>query len=652
MTAGIDISDLSTTVRPQDDLYRYANGPWLDRTEIPADKAIYGAFHALLDTAEQNVRAIVERTAADQQPDGTEARKIGDLYTSFMDEETIERLGAGPIADQLALVAAVKDLDGLVAALGALELQGVPGIFYYGVDIDAKKSDEYIVYVTQGGISLPDESYYREDNFAEVRTEYVAHLARMLDLAGLPDATAAADRIFALETRLAAGHWDRVRNRDVSATYNKLDRAGLEALTPGLDWSVWLTNAGVPESAFEQLVVRQPDYLTAAAEALREVELEHWKEWLAWRVVHTAAPLLSKAFVDENFSFYGKTLTGAPELRERWKRGLGVVENALGEAVGQLYVGEHFPPIAKARMVELVANLVEAYRQRIDALDWMSPETRQQALDKLGMFTPKIGYPDKWKDYSGLEVHPDDLVGNVRRSVAVETARDLAKLGQPIDRTEWLMTPQTVNAYYNPRMNEIVFPAAILQPPFFDLEADDAVNYGAIGAVIGHEIGHGFDDQGSKYDGAGNLNDWWTDEDRAAFEERTAKLVEQYNALESTDAPGNKVNGELTLGENIGDLGGLSIGYVAYELSLAGGEPPAPVDGLTAGQRFFLAWALGWSTKAREAEAIRRLAIDPHSPPEFRCNAVARNIDAFHTAFDVTESDAMWLPPEDRVRIW
>lgn len=398
-------------------------------------------------------------------------------------------------------------------------------------------------------------------------------------------------------------------------------------------------------------MVRQPDYLTAAAEALREVELKHWKEWLSWRVVRNAAPLLSKAFVDENFSFYGKTLTGAPELRERWKRGLDVVENALGEAVGQLYVGEYFPPVAKARMVDLVANLVEAYRQRIDALEWMGPETRQQALDKLGAFTPKIGYPDKWKDYSALEVQADDLVGNVRRSVAVETARDLAKLGQPIDRTEWLMTPQTVNAYYNPRMNEIVFPAAILQPPFFDLEADDAVNYGAIGAVIGHEIGHGFDDQGSKYDGAGNLNDWWTDEDRAAFEERTAKLVAQYNALESTDAPGNKVNGELTLGENIGDLGGLSIGYVAYELSLDGGQA-APVDGLTAAQRFFLAWALGWSTKAREAEAIRRLAIDPHSPPEFRCNAVVRNIDAFHTAFGVTEDDDMWLAPEDRVKIW
>jgi putative endopeptidase len=651
MTAGIDSSDLSTTVRPQDDLYRYANGPWLDRTEIPADKAIYGAFHALLDDSERDVRTIVEQTAASEQPAGSEARKIGDLFNSFMDTERIERLGATPIADQLELVASIKDVDGLVAALGQLELQGVPGVFYYGADIDAKKSDEYIIYTSQGGITLPDESYYREDSFADVRTAYVAHLARMLELAGLPDSSAAADRIMALETRLAEGHWDRVRNRDVTATYNKVDRAGLEALTPDFDWAVWLTNAGVPDSAFAQLVVRQPSYLTAAAAALQEIDLDHWKEWLSWRVVHSAAPLLSKAFVDENFAFYGKTLTGAPELRERWKRGLGVVDSALGEAVGQLYVAEHFPPAAKARMVELVGHLVEAYRQRIEALDWMSPETRRRALDKLATFTPKIGYPDKWKDYSGLEIAADDLVGNVRRSVAVETARDLAKLGQPIDKTEWLMTPQTVNAYYNPRMNEIVFPAAILHPPFFDLDADDAVNYGSIGAVIGHEIGHGFDDQGSKYDGAGNLSDWWTDADRTAFEERTAKLVAQYDVLEPTDAPGHTVNGELTLGENIGDLGGLSIAYVAYTLSLGDADFPT-VDGLTGPQRFFLAWALGWSSKAREAEAIRRLAIDPHSPPEFRCNAVVRNIDAFHEAFDIADADGMWLAPEGRVRIW
>ncbi|MDX6237975.1 MAG: putative endopeptidase, partial [Kribbellaceae bacterium] len=524
MTTGIDSADLSGTVRPQDDLFRYVNGPWLDRTEIPADKAIYGAFHALLDTAEQNVRSIVEKAAAGDHAEGSEARKIGDLYASFMDEETIERLGSEPIAAQLELVRSVTDLDGIVKVLGTLEGEGVAGLFHYWVNADAKNSDQYVVHLTQGGLGLPDESYYREDSFAGERTGYVEHVARMLELADQPEPEAAADRIMAVETRLAAGHWDRVTNRDATLTYNKVDRAGLNELTPGLDWSDWLLAAGVPESAFEQVVVSQPSFLTAAAEALRDVELEQWKEWLSWRVIHNAAPLLSRAFVNENFAFYGRRLTGAPELRERWKRGLGVVQAALGEAVGQLYVAEHFPPAAKARMVELVANLVEAYRQRIDALDWMSPETRQRALEKLGQFTPKIGYPDKWRDYSGLEVRSDDLVGNVRRSVAVETARELAKLGTPVDRTEWFMTPQTVNAYYNPGMNEIVFPAAILQPPFFDLAADDAVNYGAIGAVIGHEIGHGFDDQGSKYDGVGNLNDWWTDHDRAEFDQRAERL--------------------------------------------------------------------------------------------------------------------------------
>jgi putative endopeptidase len=651
MTAGIDISGLSSAVRPQDDLYRYANGPWLEQHEIPADKAIYGAFHALSDTSEQDVRAIVEKAVAANHPDGSEPRKVADLYTSFMDEETIERLGAEPIADQLALVRSVEDLPGLVSALGELELQGVPGVFYVWVDADAKKSDEYVVYLSQGGISLPDEAYYREDQFAGVRTAYVAHVERMLELAGLPDPAGAAERIMELETRVAGGHWDLVKNRDVTLTYNKVDRAGLEELTPGFDWSRWLAGAGVPESAVDQVVVREPDFLTAAAAALQDVELGRWKEWLSWRIVHNAAPLLSKTFVDENFAFFGKTLTGAPELRERWKRGVGVVENALGEALGQLFVAEHFPPAAKARMVELVANLVEAYRQRIDALDWMGPDTRRRALDKLGTFLPKIGYPDKWKDYSALEIDPTDLVGNVRRSVAVETARELAKLGQPVDRTEWKMTPQTVNAYYNPRMNEIVFPAAILRPPFFDLDADDAVNYGAIGAVIGHEIGHGFDDQGSRYDGDGNINDWWTDEDRKAFEQRTDRLVAQYDVLSPAEVPDQHVNGKLTLGENIGDLGGLAIAYVAYQLSLDGAEPSV-IDGLTGSQRFFLSWANAWSTKTRAEEAARRLAIDPHSPPEFRCNAVVKNIDEFHQTFGVQEGDGMWLAPEERVRIW
>ncbi|GAA2800292.1 M13 family metallopeptidase [Kribbella solani] len=651
MTAGIDGAEASGAVRPQDDLYRFVNGAWLAEHEIPADKAIHGAFHALWDTAEQDVRAIVEKTVAAGHPAGSEPRKIADLYTSFMDTETIERLGAAPIADQLALVRSATDGSALAGVLGQLELQGVPGVFHYWVDADAKKSDENIVHLTQGGLSLPDESYYREDNFAELRTAFVAHVAKMLELAGAADPAGAAARVLELETRLASAHWDRVKDRDVQLTYNKLDRAGLEELTPGLEWKTWLAGAGVPESAFAQVVVREPDFLTAAAAALREIEPSRWQEWLTWRVVHSAAPLLSQAFVDENFAFYGKTLTGAPELRDRWKRAVGTVEQALGEALGKLYVAEHFPPDAKARMVDLVQNLVAAYRQRIEALDWMGPDTRQRALEKLGTFVPKIGYPDEWKDYSALEVAPDDLFGNVRRSVAVETERDLAKLGKPVDRNEWRMTPQTVNAYYNPRMNEIVFPAGILQPPFFDLVADDATNYGAIGAVIGHEIGHGFDDQGSRYDGDGNLNDWWTDDDRAAFEQRTDKLVAQYDLLEPAETPGQKVNGKLTLGENIGDLGGLSIAHVAYQLALNGAEDET-IDGRTGSERFFAAWAHAWATKTRPEEAARRLTIDPHSPPEFRCNAVVKNIDEFHTTFSTTADDAMWLDPADRVRIW
>ncbi|GAA0596995.1 peptidase M13 [Kribbella sandramycini] len=644
-------SNGSGPVRPQDDLYQFVNGAWLAEHDIPADKAIYGAFHVLRDTAEQDVRAIVEKAVAAGHPEGSDARKIADLYTSFLDAETVERLGAEPIADQLALADAVSDVPGLVAALGQLELEGVTGVFRVWVDGDAKKSDEYIVYLMQGGLSLPDESYYREEERADVRAAYVAHVAKLLELAGRPDPAGAAERILALETRLAANHWDRVRERDVTQTYNKLDRAALEALTPGLGWSRWLAASTVPESAFAQVVVREPSFFTAAAAALQEIPLAEWKEWLSWRIVHSAAPYLSSAFVEENFAFYGKTLTGAPELRDRWKRGIDVVEGSLGEALGQLYVAEHFPPAAKSRMVELVANLVEAYRQRIEGLDWMGPETRQRALDKLGTFVPKIGYPDKWKDYSALEVDPADLIGNLRRSVAVETARELAKLGTPVDRDEWHMPPQTVNAYYNPRQNEIVFPAGILHPPFFDLDADDAVNYGAIGAVIGHEIGHGFDDQGSRYDGAGNLNDWWTDEDRAAFEARTDKLVAQYDALSPAETPGQHVNGKLTLGENIGDLGGLAIAYVAYQLSLAGAEAPT-IDNTTGPERFFAAWAFAWATKTRPEEAARRLTIDPHSPPEFRCNAVVKNIDAFHDTYQTTEGDAMYLPPEDRVRIW
>jgi putative endopeptidase len=657
MSSGIDIAGLSTTVRPQDDLYRHVNGTWLDTTEIPEDRAIYGTFHRLHDLGERNLLAIVQELAASEAEPGTEARKIGDLFASFMDEPAIDARGAEPIAPDLARIAAVEDAEALTALMGELAGQGLGGFFSFFVDTDARDSGRYIAYLHQGGLGLPDESYYREDGFAPIREGYVAHIARMLTHADHADPDAAAWRVMAVETRLATSHWDRVRDRDATKTYNKVSRAELQALTPGFAWATWISalddvtpGSGV-ESAFDEVVVRQPSYLEEVAHTLGELPLEDLKDWLAWHVVHAAAPLLSSPFVSENFAFYGTTLTGAPQLRDRWKRGLAVVEGALGEALGKIYVERHFPPTAAARMQELVDNLVEAYRQHISALEWMSPVTRERALGKLDKFTPKIGYPKKWRDYSALEIDAEDLVGNARRSAAVELARDLDKLGKTVDRDEWFMTPQTINAYYNPGMNEIVFPAAILQPPFFDAEADDAANYGAIGAVIGHEIGHGFDDQGSKYDGDGNLNDWWTDDDRKEFELRTERLIVQYDALEPLQTPGQHVNGALTVGENIGDLGGLSIAYTAYRLSLKGGDAPQ-IDGLSGAERFFLAWAQAWRTKARNAEVERRLALDPHAPDEFRCNAVVRNIDAFHETFDVTEGDQLWLSPQERVRIW
>ncbi len=622
----------------------------------PPDKSVYGTFHRLRDEAEAQLRVIVEdaASASGSAAPGSEAQKVGDLYASFMDEAAIERLGTAPIATDLALVEEITDLAGLVRAFGVLERSGSGAPFGYFVNNDAMASDRYVMYLTQGGLSLPDESYYREDTFAEIRTAFLGHVTRMLVKAGITDeagAAGAAERIMALETRLSRSHWDRVTNRDATKTYNKVDRKGLEELIPEFDWTSWIDALNVPQSAFSEVVVRQPSFFTALGKALTEVPLADWKTWLTWRTVHGSATLLNAELVQENFDFYGRTLTGATQLRERWKRGVGLVEGSLGEAVGKLYVEAHFSPTAKARMVELVANLVEAYRQSITKLDWMSAETQERALQKLDSFTPKIGYPDKWRDYSSLEIRPGDLVGNVRRAGDYEIAREIEKLGKPVDRDEWFMTPQTVNAYYNPLMNEIVFPAAILQPPFFDAEADDAANYGAIGAVIGHEIGHGFDDQGSKYDGSGNLNDWWTDTDRTEFEKRTKALIEQYDVLEPRQTPGHHVNGALTVGENIGDLGGLSIAHTAYRIALDGAEPPV-LDGLTGWQRFFVAWAQGWRSKGRDAEVIRRLTLDPHSPEEFRCNAVVRNIDEFHEAFGVREGDELWLEPTARVHIW
>ncbi len=654
LTSGISLADVDETVRPQDDLFAHVNGGWLERTEIPADKARYGSFVVLAENAEAQLRAIIEESAAADAPAGTPARKVGDLFTSFMDEERVDALGPRPLASDLDAVRAVDDVDGLVRLLGAQQRKGCGGLLEPYVNTDDRDSTSYVVYLEQSGLGLPNESYYRDEANADLREAYVRHVASMLLLSEWVADRAAADeaaaRVMALETTIAASHWDNVRTRDAVATYTKVDRAGLDALAPGLPWSAWLAGLGAPETLLTEVVVRQPSFVTGAAASLQDADLADWRDWAAWRLVHSTAPYLSTAFTDEHFDFYGRTLSGTPQPRERWKRGVALVEGVLGEVAGQLYVERHFPPAAKARMQQLVDNVVEAYRRRIADLDWMGPQTKARAAEKLARFTPKIGYPDRWRDYSALDVVAGDLVGTVRAASAFELDRDLAKLGGPVDRGEWFMTPQTVNAYYNPGLNEIVFPAAILHPPFFDVDADDAVNYGGIGAVIGHEIGHGFDDQGSRYDGDGNLAQWWTDEDRARFEERAAALVEQYSALELADLPGHHVNGALTVGENIGDLGGITIAYEAYRIATEGTEPPV-IDGLTGPQRFFTGWAQCWRLKVREAESLRLLAIDPHSPAECRANVV-RNVDPFYAAFDLQPGDGLWLEPEQRVRIW
>jgi putative endopeptidase len=649
LKSGIAIDELDPEIRPQDDLYRHVNERWLERTQIPADKARYGAFHILADEAEAAVRVIIEE--AQHADDGTLERKFGDLFTSFMNTERIEQLGATPIAGQLALADNVSSITELLQLVGTFERRGIGGFYQLFVDNDPGNPERYLVFVEQSGISLPDESYYREEKFAHVRTEYLAHVQRMLELAGVSDAGRRAQNVFDLETAIASKHWDNVASRDSEKTYNLYTWADAASLAVGVDLSAWRAAVGGPDAALDEVVLRQPSFTTGLASLLTSQRLSAWKDWLAWQIVHSAAPYLSGAFVEANFDFYGRTLTGTPQMRERWKRGVSLVEGAMGEAVGRIYVERHFPPLAKQRMDALVANLVEAYRRSIRTLDWMGETTRNRAEDKLDKFTPKIGYPVKWRDYSALEIDPNDLVANVRATSLFEFNRELAKIGKPLDRDEWFMTPQTINAYYNPGFNEIVFPAAILQFPFFDAERDDAANYGAIGAVIGHEIGHGFDDQGSKFDGDGKLTDWWTAADRKAFEKRTASLIEQYNALAPKQVPEHHVNGALTIGENIGDLGGLAIAWKAYLISLNGAEPPV-IDGLTGAERFFLSWAQAWQQKGRDEEIIRLLAVDPHSPNEFRCNQIVRNIDQFYETFGVSDSDALWLDPASRVTIW
>jgi putative endopeptidase len=657
LTAGIDAAELDPAIRPQDDLFRHVNGKWIARTEIPSDKARYGSFYVLAEEAEQAVREIIEE--AQGADPGTEEAKIGDLYSSFLDEAAIERRGWSALTEDFDRIAALADVPGFVRELGRLERLGAGGFLQAFVDNDPGDPERYLVFIEQGGLGLPDESYYTEEKFGEIRTAYRAHLERMIEMSGHPDAGAAAQRVFDLETAIAEHHWDNVKTRDSQATYNPMTWAEFEALAgsgSGGLMATWLEALDVPAGSFAEVVVREPSFIGGVAGLLDDARLDAWRDWLRWQVIRSSAPYLHAEVVNANFDFYGKTLTGTPELRARWKRGVSVVEGAMGEAVGRIYVERHFSPSAKVAMDDLVAHLVDAYRESIETLEWMTPATRERALDKLSKFTPKIGYPVKWRDYSSLEIVPDDLLANVRATTEFEFQRELGKIGKPIDRDEWFMTPQTINAYYNPGFNEIVFPASILQYPFFDESRDAAANFGAIGAVIGHEIGHGFDDQGSQFDGDGRLTDWWTAEDKAAFEARTASLISQYDALEPAQLPGHHVKGDLTIGENIGDLGGLGIAWKAYLLSLGvstGSTTDLPVvEGLSAGERFFLSWAQAWQVKLRDEEALRLLSIDPHSPNEFRCNQIVRNIDVFYSTFEVTPTDALWLDPEDRVTIW
>ncbi|WP_445154319.1 M13 family metallopeptidase [Arthrobacter sp. Hor0625] len=647
--SGIDQSTIDDGVRPQDDLYRHFNGRWLKGTAIPDDRPLEGTFTALRDGSELAVKEIILEAAGRGSAASGIERKIGDLYNSFMDEATAEAKGAEPIRERLAEVFATGSVAELIGLAGRLFRADVSGLFYIYPAPDAGNPDRILLYTGQGGLGLPDESYYREEKFAPMVEAYRGHVRTLFGLAGVADSDAAADRVVDLETSLASHHWDKVTLRNPQKTYNLKSAEQAADLFPLL--SAWFDAADIAPEKRTELVVSTPDFFAGAAGLLETVPLAVWQEWLALRVISAAAPYLSAAFVDANFAFYGTTLSGTPRNRDRWKRGVAVVEAALGEAVGQIYVARHFPESHKAHMRSLVGNLIEAYRGSITELAWMGEETKLEALKKLDSFRAKIGYPEKWIDYSAVEIDPADLLGNVERAHSADVDRHLDEVGKPVDREKWLMTPQTVNAYYHPLLNEIVFPAAILQPPFFTADADDAVNYGGIGAVIGHEIGHGFDDQGSQYDGSGMLRNWWTEADRTAFEALTSKLVAQFDALSPAEAPGHHVNGKLTLGENIGDLGGLTIAYKAYLISLGGQEPPV-LDGLTGAQRFFASWAASWRQVIRNEEAVRRLATDPHSPNEFRTNEIAKNLDAFHTAFGTTAADGMWLAPEERVSIW
>ena len=648
--SGLVLENMDTSVKPGDDFFMYMNGTWIEQTEIPADKASYGGFRILRDDAQEDVKAIIEEAASGDFAKGSDEQKVGDLYKSYMDMETRDALGVDPLQPALERIAAVSSYDDLAVFMAWANKRGITMPLTMGQFADLKNPEYYAMNVFQGGLGLPEREYYFTDDekSEDIRRKYVEHVEKMFDLAGLPDGAEAAQAIMALETKIAGKHVKKEDARNWAENYNKVAVADLGNVMANFNWDGYLAESDI--TGIPDLVIYMTGYLGELDALIQETDLETWKTYSQWAVVNAAASVLNSELDAQNFDFYSKTLFGVEEQQPMWRRGVNAVNGSLGEVVGKVYVGKHFPPEAKVRMETLVANLINAYEKSITELDWMGEETRAEALDKLSKFTPKIGYPDEWRDYSALEIDAKDLLGNMERAALAEYDRQINRQGGPVDRNEWGMSPQTVNAYYNPAGNEIVFPAAILQPPFFNLSADDAVNYGAIGAVIGHEIGHGFDNRGSTFDGDGALRNWWTDEDRAEFEKRTSQLVAQYDSYRPFEDLA--VNGEFTLGENIGDLGGISIGLLAYKMSLEEGEEPPVIDGFTGIQRVFLGYSQVWRNKYREEALRQQIATDPHAPAQYRANGAVRNVPEWYEAFDVQEGDALYLAPEDRVKIW
>lgn len=654
LDSGIDPDGIDASIRPQDDLFRHVNGRWLLATEIPSDKSNYGSFTALDDAARENIRTIIEESV--KNPTDANSQKVGDFYRSYMNGELIAQKGLRPLEEQFATINSISSIDDLVKYFGQVNVVGIGSPFGFGIGTDDKNSSRYLAGISQGGTTLPDRDYYLEDDekYGQARAALKAYIEKLYALAKLPDGPAAAEHILALETSLAKVQWSRTELRDAEKRYNLFEVAKLNEVSSKLPWATFFTAVGAP--SLKEVNVITPSFFSELEKILEETSMETWKQYCRFRLLDAAAEYLSNDFVDAHFELHDRAITGVPEQQPRWKRAVDATSGAgagdfgvLGEALGQLYVERHFPAESRRRMDELVSNLLKTYEKSIHELTWMTDATKEKALDKLSKITTKIGYPDEWRDYSKLEIRSDDLLGNMMRSAKFEHHRQLDRLNEPVDRKEWGMTPQTVNAYYNPGMNEIVFPAAILQPPFFDAKADDAANYGGIGAVIGHEISHGFDDEGSKYDGDGNLQNWWTEADRLAFDELTGQLVAQFDSYEPL--PGRKLNGKLTLGENIADLSGMAIAYKAYRMSLNGSDGPV-IDGYTSSQRFFMSWAQIWRRKYREDELVRRLVIDPHSPSLYRANGPISNLDAFYEAFNVQPGDKLYKPKASRIQIW